>query len=175
MKSLLDFDRKACRMALDEWERQGREAGATGEAQIEALSAASRAHFAGCAACREKLQEGLETQRLLGELRYALEAGEAPGSFFATRVMAAIRERESEEEAAARTWAFLPKMTAGLAGVTALLLLLTVVWYHEMPRPAVTTPAAVRTTSVTPDGLFDNAPTPATQDEALVSLVERDR
>lgn len=171
----LNFMRKECRTALDEWERSGG-AEASSETQLAALSKKTHEHLLSCAACMEKMQDAAEVRKLLEGAGQTRERESAPSAYFASSVMEAIRAQEAELEEAARTWAFLPKWTLRLAEITVLLVLLASAWMYLAPRRAAERPSVANgATSVTPDGLFERSPTPSTKDEVLVSLVERAR
>lgn len=171
----LNFMRKECRAALDEWERSGG-AGVSSEAQFTALGEKSREHLLSCASCMEKMRDAAEVRKLLERAGQAWERETAPSAYFASSVMEAIRAQEAELEEAAKTWAFLPKLTLRLAEITVLLVLLASAWMYVTPRRAAERPSVANgATSVTPDGLFERSPTPSTKDEVLVSLVERAR
>lgn len=137
--------------------------------QLTALcSAADRAHLEACPRCSALVGDFLESRGLLAAIP-AESAVERP--WFVPRVMAAIAARQGELRSPLAIWYLVPKIAVRLAWISAICLLLAGTWAYE--RPAVnhtTQPGA----DATPDSLFETTPTPATHDEVLVSLVERD-
>jgi hypothetical protein len=97
-------------------------------------------------------------------------AEHAPKPYFAKRVLAVIRAKEQELERSTRTWAAVPRLAARLAGVVALLLVITGTLLLESPRRKQATGPAMQA----PSAIFeDNATLPASKDEVLVSVLEK--
>lgn len=134
---------------------------------LDATESSLRTHVAECAACRETVQDSIAARALL---RANLPATADPGPVFTARVMRAIAERERRESVSESSWFAVPAVAARLSLVSAIVLLFASTWvYEQRPSPAAKPPAK----DVSADFL-EPAPPPATQDEVLVSLAERE-
>ncbi|HEY2461049.1 MAG TPA: hypothetical protein VGI16_09580 [Candidatus Acidoferrum sp.] len=133
----------------------------------ESLPEAQRQHLARCRECETSLQELVETRVLLS----AIPSNATPGPWFAPRVMAAIAAQESKLTRALETWTAVPRLAARLTWLSALALLLASTWLYSRPMHYSVNSVA---TDVTGEPLVET-PTPVTNDDVLVSLVEKSR
>ena len=131
-----------------------------------AMSSASRAHATSCEECRLALDDLLEARKLLTQ---DFSAHPAVGPWFVPRVMAAIAVRERELLEKSKTWLLVPKVASRLSWVTATALLLASAWLYQ--RPA--TNLGLQISAADSESLFETVHTPATHDEVLASLVEK--
>ncbi|HYL62758.1 MAG TPA: hypothetical protein VE077_09060 [Candidatus Methylomirabilis sp.] len=165
---LLFRKRTACRDFRAQLESA---AGAAGRAKdISALLVASpalREHSSACADCRAAAEDILASRALLAAIPSS--AAQA-GPWFAPRVMAAIAARTAELSRAADTWTFLPKLAARLTWASSVALLLASGWLFQRPHP---NPPATVATDITGEPVVEN-PSPATDDDLLFSLAERE-
>ena len=134
---------------------------------LAAVPAEQRVHATVCKDCRDATAELLTARALLKDM--PAHAGLA-GPWFASRVMAAIAERESKLRRAESTWVAVPRLASRLTWVSAALLLAASTWLYERPLSHTSKPAA---TEATQETLFDNSQPPASQDDVLVSLLEK--
>lgn len=132
---------------------------------LEFLPEELRGHALECAQCNAAAADLVESRRLLGHA--SLEAF-TPGPWFATRVLAAIEDREAAQATSDRTWAAVPRLASRLTLATAVALLVTTTWLYR--HAAESSPVQRAETS---ESLFDSAPAGLTQDEVLTSLGER--
>lgn len=132
---------------------------------VAALPPELRAHADACKDCRVVAEEILASRALLKALA---SQAEVPKPWFAPRVMAAIAARELELKRALDAWTVVPKLAARLTWVCALALLLASTWFYGTPRSAQKS-----SSDGTIESLFDAPAVSASQDDALVSLVEQ--
>jgi hypothetical protein len=139
---------------------------------LAALSSGLKSHAQVCAECRETAENVFTVRTALSPRSSSAELG---GPWFASRVMAAIAARKAELARGADTWTFLPKLAAHLTWASSIALLLASAWLYQKPAsvPVQTTPKAVAV-DITGEPLVDNATTPSTDDEVLLSLAEKD-
>lgn len=134
---------------------------------LDATDSSLRAHVTQCAVCRAVVEGSIAARSLL---RANLPAAADPGPIFTARVMRAIAERERRESLSESPWFAVPAVAARLSLVSAVVLLFASTWvYEQRPSPPANPPAK----DVSADFL-EPAPPPATQDEVLVSLAERE-
>jgi hypothetical protein len=157
MWSLLKKDRENCSQFLESLEEKTR---------LTVLPSALRGHAATCKDCQAAADEMLASRELL----LALPASQAGKSrpWFAPRVLAAIAAREAELRRSLDTWTAVPKLAARLTWACALALLLASTWLYEKPRPATKAGG-----DATVESLFDAPAASTTQDDILVSLLEK--
>jgi hypothetical protein len=137
------------------------------EALLEALPPAQRTHAAACSNCREAIRDVVEARALL---RGTVAQGHEPGSWFVTRVMAAIAAKEKELSEVTRAWLAVPKFALRLALASCAILLVATTWVFES-RP--TTPLKQSTTLASQESLFEAPQPSANQDDILLSVAER--
>ncbi len=135
------------------------------ESLEEAVPTTLRGHAAECRDCQVAVEELAESRRLLSVLPKQAEVG----PWFAPRVMAAIRARESELRRSADAWTVVPKLAKRLTWVSALALLLAGTWLFGSNASAPLKPVA---TDITGEPVQDYA-APANNDELLLSLAEK--
>lgn len=167
---LLHKDRAECRelrMRLEDAATGAPGARSTSEL-LAAAPPALRDHASACADCRAAAEDILAARALLAVLP---SNAERPGPWFAPRVMAAIAARTAELSRAADTWTFLPRLAARLTWASSVALLLASGWLYQ--RPHATPPKTVAT-DITGEPIVENT-APATDDELLFSLAERDK
>jgi hypothetical protein len=122
-------------------------------------------HAGACQECRTALEDFAASRVLLSALpRQRAEAK----PWFAARVMAAIAERESKLQRSLEAWTAVPKLASRIAWISAVALLLTTSWLIEQ-RP----PKKLVVTDLAGESMIDSHPTPANNDEVLLSLTER--
>jgi hypothetical protein len=122
-------------------------------------------HIRHCGDCRDFAGEMVEVRGIFrGEA-----TGAQPGPYFMARVMAAIADREAEQEKSAQTWAAVPRLAYRLSVLASLSLLLAASWLYQQPRHD--TVAGVNTAH-SGEGLVDGSGT-AIQDDFLLNLADR--
>jgi hypothetical protein len=150
------------------------------------------AHAEQCDSCREATETFWASRALLAgpllEQRAELEAALGEKSpWFATRIMANIGERETEVRAAKTEWSgAVTKLASRLAGVSAVILLLTSTWLYSPPNGGPQKSGAQNTgaqqqangsqagaSAEAPQYLFDSTTAPSNVDDALASPAER--
>jgi hypothetical protein len=121
------------------------------------------AHLEKCAACRDALDRAREAAQWV---RATQDPAPDPGDWFATRVMARIREEEGKR-AATPFWGPMESLASRLAmGVGMVVILLCGYVYESTPRQS---PVANGQTELTSE--FPQPPShPADKDEVLASL-----
>jgi hypothetical protein len=136
----------------------------------KSLPPALAEHAAKCPDCRAAIEEFAESRALFAPLRAERNpAHPQVQPWFASRVMAAIAERESKLEDALEAWSAVPRFASRFAWVSALALLLTTSWLLErQPQPK-----QMVVTDLAGESALDRHPTPANNDEVLFSLAER--
>jgi hypothetical protein len=134
--------KKQCESVRDEVER-----GANGEQEnkfvalstlLARLPEDARKHLTDCSDCRTFAEELLAVRKMFQEkapdsqpVRRQIAQ---PGPYFMTRVMAAIADREAEQEHSAETWAAVPHLAHRLSVVASLTLLLAGSWLYQHPK-----------------------------------------
>ena len=126
----------------------------------KAVSAEQQKHLAGCTECQAFADDILMSRALLKDV----PAAEAPGPWFAPRVMAAIAARESELRQSLEAWAAVPRFAARLTWISAVALLLAGGWLYESPKFAQ--PSGNPTTAET---IFDS-PQSQSSDDVLLPM-----
>jgi hypothetical protein len=137
-----------------------------GSTRVAVLPSTLREHAEACADCAAMAEEVLASRELLKTLPASQAATARP--WFAPRVMAAIAARETELRRSLDAWTAVPKLAAKLTWACALALLLASTWLYEKPRA---TPKSG--TDATVESLFDAPAASSTQDDILVSLLEK--
>jgi len=131
------------------------------------MPAAITAHIDACPDCAESTRELITTRKLLSGIASVKEEARP---WFTSRVMAAIAVREKELQETARTWLAVPRFASRVAFASAALLLIASTWLYERPAaPSPSQPAAV----ASPEYIFEAPTPPASQDDVLVSMAER--
>jgi hypothetical protein len=133
-----------------------------------AMPSESRAHGLACEECRLALEDLLAARKLL---RQDSTETVLVGPWFVPRVMAAIASRERELLEKSKTWLLVPKVASRLSWISAAVLLVASAWLYQ--RPASDAGIQMRAADSSSESLFDNIPPPATQDDVLASLVEK--
>lgn len=159
---------------------------ADGRAELRrSLPVGLMAHAEECEPCRKATEEFWESRKLLagaffheaaGEEKRALRGEGAP--WLATRVMAKIAERETEERRAKMEWSgAVSRLASRLAWVAAAMLLVTSTWLYG-PTPDAgrgNSPTVQSATESVPPYLFDSAAGAANVEDALAGGAERQR
>ncbi|GAC1680445.1 MAG: hypothetical protein PVS2B2_18790 [Candidatus Acidiferrum sp.] len=123
------------------------------------------AHLSSCAECGQDLDNLLATRNVLH--RYApIHGVDAP--WFAGRVMATISAQERVRAGQEIVWSVVPRLASRFAAVAALGLILASGWLIRLPEEKTTAMATV-------EGLFDTSQAPATRDDVLASVLEKER
>lgn len=130
------------------------------------LTDAIALHFRTCTECRDAAQDLLSAREIVRKAGRAAE----PGPRFAERVMAAISAREQELEEAARTWLVVPRFASRLALASAALLVIASTWLYKRPSSETSNPPAA---TASPEYIFEAPTPPASQDDVLISMAER--
>jgi hypothetical protein len=129
------------------------------------LPVTPREHAAECPDCRAAVEELAASRKLLSALPRQAEAG----PWFAPRVMAAIRARESELRRSVDEWVIVPKLARRLTLMSALALVLASTWLFGRPTATTLKPVA---TDITGEPVPEYA-APASNDDLLLSLAEK--
>jgi hypothetical protein len=135
---------------------------------LEGLPFAQRAHAAACGNCRETATELFAARKIFQGV--ASRAEEA-GPWFANRVMAAIAEREPELALRVSLWNAVPRFASRLVLASAIVVVAASTWLYEKPGSA---PPKQASMGAAPEYLFEMNPPPANDDEALVSLAQKE-
>lgn len=135
------------------------------ESLEEAVPTTLRGHAAECRDCQAAVEELAASRELLSALPKQAQVG----PWFAPRVMAAIRARESELRRSADAWTVVPKLARRLTWVSALALLLAGSWLFGW---TAATPLKPVSTDITGEPVPDYA-APANNDDMLLSLAEK--
>ncbi len=123
-----------------------------------------QAHAAQCDECRTRLEELGATRELLAPLQ---PHSGISRPWFTSRVMSAIAAREAELSRAINAWTIIPKLASRVAWAAGLAILMAVSLFYQKPA------TSQLGTEPSPESLFDNAPSPASHDDVLVSMVEQ--
>jgi hypothetical protein len=134
------------------------------ESLEEAVPTTLRGHAAECRDCQAAVEELAASRELLSALPKQAQVG----PWFAPRVMAAIRARESESRRSGDAWTVVPKLARRLTWVSALALLLAGSWLFGWTASTPLKPVA---TDITGEPVPDYA-APANNDDMLLSLAE---
>jgi hypothetical protein len=126
-----------------------------------ALPAPLKQHLSACADCKAAADELLLGRALLRNMPPQLVE---PGPWFASRVMAAITARESNQRRSQEAWTVVPKLAARLTWVSALAILLAGTWLYQSPN-SVQRPGDENGF----ESLFDGPAGSPPQDDALIS------
>jgi len=124
-----------------------------------------RAHAATCDECHRRLEDFAATRDLLNAVP---SQSDISRPWFASRVMSAVAAREAELGRALSAWAVVPRLASRVAWATALAILMVVTLIYQKP----TAPPSPGEPS--PESLFDNAPSQASHDDLLISMVEKE-
>jgi hypothetical protein len=131
MGNLLNREEANCRRFLDALEELPVSANTRRSAEewLAELPEAEEEHAGSCEACRTALEQFAETRNALSGITV-----QAPGPWFAARVMAAIGAREREEEARDGVWISVRRLAPRLVALSALLLMLGGSWVLELQK-----------------------------------------
>ena len=131
---------------------------------LELINGVTRGHAEVCADCKAAVEAMSVTRRELARLS---EAAVEPGPWFTTRVMAAIRAKESEiEEKKNGVWVSVRRLAPRLVAFCTLLLVLGGTWALEVRKAEEARQAEMRPV----ESLFDaTATTPLNDDVLAVS------
>ena len=129
------------------------------------LPVSLREHASECSDCEAAEEELAASRKLLSALPRQAEAG----PWFAPRVMAAIKARESELRRSVDAWTIVPKLARRLSWMSVLALVLASTWFFG--RPAATTLKPVAT-DITGEPVPEYA-APVNNDDLLLSLAEK--
>ena len=134
---------------------------------LELINGVTRGHAEVCADCKAAVEAMSVTRRELARLS---EAAVEPGPWFTTRVMAAIRAKESEiEEKKNGVWVSVRRLAPRLVAFCSLLLVLGGTWALEVRKADEARQAEMRPV----ESLFDTtASTPLNDDVLAVSHQE---
>jgi hypothetical protein len=168
MSSLLEISRKQCTLFCEYLESNS-DSSSEAQTVLELLAFAPRAqrhHASACTRCHAAASDFLASRDLL---RVLPAPSHAVDPWFATRVIAAIGSREPGIRRVLDTWTAVPKLAARLTWMSAVALLLAATWLYE--RPGIT-PAKAVITDLTGE-IVEYVQQPATNDEVLASLVEK--
>lgn len=168
MRDLLKMD-KECRKLRDFFEDSAAVSPdvASLEEFLEGLPSAQRAHAA-CRNCRETARDLFAARKIFqGIGSCAPEAG----PWFTTRVMAAIAERERELVLRVSLWNAVPRFASRLVLASAIAVVAASTWLYEKP---VSSPPKQAATGAAPEYLFEVTPPPVNNDEALISLAQKE-
>ncbi len=128
-----------------------------------------REHAYVCSDCHDAAEDIVAVRNLVREF----EAVPAPGPWFAPRVMAVIASQEAEQTRAAATWLAVPRFASRLSWAAAAVLLCTCTWLYV--RPAAAPPAQQTASAFASEHLFDPPAVPASHDDVLSSMTEKDQ
>ena len=140
----------------------------TAQELIEELSATEREHLRACGHCGEAAEDLVASRNIF---RGVASTAEQERPFFPSRVMAAIAAKERELVELINPWSEVPRFGAKLAWISALLLLAGTTWFYER---LMTDPARSSSGDASQDSIFETPP-PASQDDALISMMEAPR
>jgi hypothetical protein len=124
-----------------------------------------REHASECPDCETVMDELAASRELLRALPRHAETG----PWFAPRVMAAIKARESELRRSVEAWIIVPKLARRLTWMSALALVLASTWLFGRPASTTLKPVA---TDITGEPVPEYA-TPISNDDLLLSLAEK--
>lgn len=168
MTNELELKNSECRRFLEEMETVpvSDERDGTAEVTLERMSSEARGHAGVCRDCRAALEDLLDTRRALQPM--SAQVAEA-GPWFATRVMAAIRARENEqEERRDGVWIGVRRLAPRLVALCALLLVLGTTWAYQVRQGEL-----ARQLERSPgESVFESVQTPL-NDDVLVGSGER--
>ena len=145
--------------------------GPAGDVQLPGeLPMWAQSHAADCGECSRAIADFAASRALLRNL----QAGEfAPKPLFASRVMAAIAERELELSRAARAWTLaVPRLASQVAWASAVVILAGSTWVFVGLGSSKSDQSTAQASAPVVH-LFDTSSTPASQDEVLDNLAER--
>lgn len=163
MGNLFQRENKDCQSFRDALEKLPVRSGSrlSGEEWLAELPAEEAGHPAGCADCRETLEEFAETRDALA----GIQLPEA-GPWFTARVMAAIGAREKEEEADG-VWISVRRLAPRLVAVSVLLLVVGGSWAVEQTRKETGLGSGRGG-----DMVFDSSVVPTWYDDGIGTLYE---
>lgn len=152
MANELDLKNSDCRRFLEEMETKP--AGdVSGHAEV-------------CADCRAALDDLLATRKALEPMR--VPVAEA-GPWFATRVMAAIRSRENEQEERRNgVWIGIRRLAPRLVALCALVLVVGTTWAYQVRQGEL----ARRVQLSSGESVFESVPAPL-NDDVMIGAGER--
>ena len=143
------------------------------ETLLAQLPQSARKHAIACGECRIFADELLEVRTMLQfdrQSRIAAVEIAQPGPYFMARVMAAIAERETEQEKKAQTWAAVPRLAHWLSVLASLTLLIAGSWLYQ--RPAQPATVAGINAEQNYEGLVEGSGN-AVQDDFLLNTADR--
>ena len=160
MLSDLDMKTSQCQRFLEELE--GLAATAEGKVKPQSvltqMSREARGHAQLCAECSGAVGDLIETRMALLPLR---EPVAEAGPWFAARVMAAIRAKESElEERSNGVWLSVRRLAPRLVALCAVVLLVGTTWAYQVRRQDLAQQSELRSQ----ESVFENVPTPMNDD-----------
>jgi hypothetical protein len=158
-----------CRRFLEELE--GVPASDAGKATVPAvlaqMSNEARGHAAVCADCKGAVEDLAETRGAL--LPMSTPVAE-PGPWFVTRVMAAIRAKESEQEERSNgVWLGVRRLAPRLVALCAVLLVVGTTWAVQLRREDL----ARQATLGSANSVFESVPAPLNDDVLVGGQGER--
>ena len=135
---------------------------------LEDLPSAQRAHATACGNCRETATDVFAVRRIFQGVG---SRAEEAGPWFATRVMAAIAQREGDLAQRVGLWNAVPRFASRLVLASAIVVVAASTWLYEKP---VSAPPKQASIGAAPEYLFELNPPPANSDEVLVSLAQKE-
>jgi hypothetical protein len=124
-----------------------------------------REHVSACSDCAAAVEVMAASRELLSALPRQAEAG----PWFAPRVMAAIKARESELRRSVDEWIIVPKLARRLTWISALALVLASSWLFGRPNSTALKPVS---TDMTGEPVPEYS-APVNNDDLLLSLAEK--
>jgi hypothetical protein len=142
-------------------------------ALLSALPIALQQHAQSCGECRQAAEDIVTARQALAGFP---SSAQLASPWFAGRVMAAIAERKAELARAADTWTFFPRLAAHLTWASSVALLLASAWLYQKPASVPAEPSArAVATDITGEPLVENSAPQTSDDDALLSLIEKDK
>jgi hypothetical protein len=158
---------RACEVFLDAAENVAvRSSGTlTCENLLDEIPAKFRSHLQDCEACAQTIDDLVTT-------RNSMQEHGAPATFdtpwFAARVMARISAEERMPAGQDAVWSVLPRLASRFAGIAVIIIVMTGGWLMRQPAEG---PGSQNTM----ESLFDTSPAPVTNDDVLISVLEKAR
>lgn len=169
MTNELEMRNSECRRFLEKLEGLARSdaEGATAPSVLAQMSSEARGHAKVCEDCKLAVENLVETRRAL----QPMSAGVAePGPWFVTRVMAAIRVRESElEERRNGVWLSVRRLAPRLVALCTVLLVVGTTWAVQLRREDIARRAALGSA----ESVFEAVRAPLNDDVLVMGPGER--